>query len=95
MNMNDNLIERDNKVIAGIEKIRFFPVAPIGGKGCYIIDESGKHLLDFAGSWGAAGLGYSHPAITESISKASKSMASTSLLSYASKPAIVFLLVYL
>jgi len=43
MNMNDNLIERDNKVIAGIEKIRFFPVAPIGGKGCYIIDESGKH----------------------------------------------------
>ena len=84
-----NLIERDKKVIAGIEKIRFFPVAPIGGKGCYIIDESGKHLLDFAGSWGAAGLGYSHPAITESISKASKSMASSSLLSYASEPAIL------
>lgn len=89
MNMKGNLIERDNKVIAGIEKIRFFPVAPVGGKGCYIVDESGKHLLDFAGSWGAAGLGYSHPAITESISKASKSMASSSLLSYASEPAIM------
>ena len=87
--MTNNLIDRDNKVIAGIEKIRFFPVAPIGGKGCYIIDESGKHLLDFAGSWGAAGLGYSHPSITKSISNASSSMASSSLLSYASEPAIL------
>ena len=83
-----NLINRDEKVIAGIEKIRFFPVAPIGGDGCYIIEENGRRLLDFAGSWGAAGLGYSHPAITEAISKASQSMASSSLLSYASEPAI-------
>lgn len=87
--MKKNLIERDTKVIAGIEKIRFSPVAPVGGEGCYIIDESGKKLLDFAGSWGAAGLGYSHPAITESIYKSSKSMASSSLLSYASEPAIL------
>ena len=83
-----DLINRDEKVIAGIEKIRFFPVAPIGGDGCYIIEENGRRLLDFAGSWGAAGLGYSHPAITEAISQASKGMASASLLSYASEPAI-------
>ena len=79
--MTNNLIDRDNKVIAGIEKIRFFPVAPIGGKGCYIIEENGREILDFAGSWSAAGLGYSHPAITEAISNASKNMASSSLLS--------------
>jgi len=85
-----NLIERDKKVIADIEKIRFFPIAPIGGEGCYIIDENRRRLLDFAGSWGAAGLGYSHPAIQESISNASQSMASSSLLSYASEPAILF-----
>tara|TARA_Y100000590_G_scaffold10854_1_gene13358 strand:- start:1179 stop:2501 length:1323 start_codon:yes stop_codon:yes gene_type:complete len=87
--MTNNLIDRDNKVIAGIEKIRFFPVAPIGGKGCYIIEENGREILDFAGSWGAAGLGYSHPAITEAISNASKNMASSSLLSYASEPAVL------
>jgi isochorismate hydrolase len=29
-----DLINRDEKVIAGIEKIRFSPVAPIGGDGC-------------------------------------------------------------
>ena len=86
--MVNNLINRDNKFIAGIEKIRFFPVAPVGGDGCYIIEENGRRLLDFAGSWGAAGLGYSHPAITEAITRASKSMASSSLLSYASEPAI-------
>ncbi len=87
--MTNNLIDRDKKVIAGIEKIRFSPVAPIGGKDCYIIEQNGRKILDFAGSWGAAGLGYSHPAITESISKASSSMASSSLLSYASEPAVL------
>ena len=88
INMTKNLINRDNKFIAGIEKIRFFPIAPVGGEGCYIIEENGRRLLDFAGSWGAAGLGYSHPAITEAITRASQSMASSSLLSYASEPAI-------
>ena len=83
-----NLINRDEKVIAGIEKIRFSPIAPIGGDGCYLIEENGRRLLDFAGSWGAAGLGYSNSAITEAITQASKSMASVSLLSYASEPAI-------
>ena len=86
--MSRNLIDRDAKFIAEIEKIRFFPVAPIGGDGCYIIEENGRRLLDFSGSWGAAGLGYSHPAITQAIQQASKSMASASLLSYASEPAI-------
>ena len=49
-----NLINRDEKVIAGIEKIRFSPIAPIGGDGCYLIEENGRRLLDFAGSqsWG-------------------------------------------
>jgi 4-aminobutyrate aminotransferase len=83
-----NLIKRDEKVIAGIEKIRFSPIAPIGGDGCYLIEENGRRLLDFSGSWGAAGLGYSNSAITEAITQASKSMASVSLLSYASEPAI-------
>jgi len=83
-----NLINRDEKVIAGIEKIRFSPIAPIGGDGCYLIEENGRRLLDFSGSWGAAGLGYSNSAITETITQASKSMASVSLLSYASEPAI-------
>ena len=86
--MTNNLIKRDSNHIAGIEKIRFFPVAPIGGEGCFIIEENGRRLLDFSGSWGAAGLGYSHPAISEAINKASKSMASASLLSYATEPAI-------
>ena len=86
--MTNNLIKRDSNYIAGIEKIRFFPVAPIGGEGCFIIEENGRRLLDFSGSWGAAGLGYSHPAISEAINKASKSMASASLLSYATEPAI-------
>jgi len=86
--MTDDILERDAKVIAGIEKLRFFPIAPVGGEGCYLIEADGRRLLDFSGSWGAAGLGYNHAAIVESIGKAARSMASASLLSYVTEPAI-------
>ncbi len=86
--MTEDLLRRDDAVIAGIEKLRFFPVAPVGGEGCYIIERDDRRLLDFAASWGAAGLGYSHPAVAEAVTTAANGMASASLLSYASEPAV-------
>lgn len=86
--MTRDLLARDEAVIAGIEKLRFFPVAPVGGEGCTLIEADGRRLLDFAGSWGAANLGYSHPAVAEAVAGAARNMAATSLLSYASEPAV-------
>jgi 4-aminobutyrate aminotransferase len=75
------LIDRDAKVISRLQKLRFFPLAVVGGKGSYLIDEKGGRLLDLSASWGAASLGHSHPALIEAVSRAVANQAGASILS--------------
>lgn len=86
--MAEGLYERDGRAIAGVEKLRFFPVTAVRGEGCYLFEESGRKLLDLSASWGAASLGYAHPAVVEAVAKAAARMPAVSLLSYAVEPAI-------
>ncbi|MDT5337257.1 MAG: 4-aminobutyrate aminotransferase [Mycobacterium sp.] len=67
------LYERDGAAVAGIEKLRFFPLEVVSGHGSTLVTPDGRELLDLSATWTASGLGHGHPAIVEAVSRAVRS----------------------
>ena len=86
--MKKSLIQRDAAVIAGIQKLRFFHHTIVAGEGCCLIDENKRRLLDLSASWGAASLGYAHPALQQAVNQAMRCQAGASVLSAIVGPAV-------
>ncbi|MCP5076360.1 MAG: aspartate aminotransferase family protein [Rhodobacteraceae bacterium] len=83
-----SLYERDGLALSKLQKLRFFPLALTGGHGSYVVDETGRDLLDLSASWGAASLGHSHPALIDAVSAALANQAGASVLSSTNEAAV-------
>jgi 4-aminobutyrate aminotransferase len=88
MTAANSLYARDSQSVAGLQKLRFFPLALEGGRGAYVTDETGRRLLDLSAAWGAASLGYGHPAIVDAVSAAVRNPAGASILSATHRGAV-------
>ncbi|MGD9475998.1 aspartate aminotransferase family protein [Shinella sp. G-2] len=86
--MADSLYTRDEAAIGSLQKLRFFSLAVTGGNGARLVEEDGRHLIDLTGAWGAASLGYGHPALVEAVSRAVADPAGASILSASNGPAV-------
>ncbi|MGG6896457.1 aspartate aminotransferase family protein [Rhizobium sp. BR 315] len=86
--MAGNLYGRDGATIGNLQKLRFFPLAVAGGRGARLVEQDGRELIDLSGAWGAASLGYGHPAIVEAVSRAVANPAGASILSASNAPAV-------
>lgn len=64
---------RGRQTLATIQQLRFYPLAAVSGEGCWLVDDTGRRLLDLSATWAAASLGYGHPALTEAITRAARS----------------------
>ncbi len=83
-----SLYARDGRHVAGLQKLRFFPLALQGGHGAFVVDDTGRSLLDLSAAWGAASLGYGHPAIVDAVSAAVRNPAGASILSATHRGAV-------
>jgi len=83
----NRLYARDAASVAGLQKLRFFPQAVVGGKGAILRTDDGRALIDLSAAWGAASLGYGHPALVAAVSAAVADPAGASVLSAANAPA--------
>lgn len=68
--MTASLSERDASAIAGVEKLRFFPLEVVSGHGAILLDPNGRELIDLSATWTAMGLGHGHPAVVEAVTRA-------------------------
>lgn len=83
-----SLLERDDQTIARLQKLRFNPAAVIGGSGSTLLLDDGRKLIDLSAGWGAAILGYGHPAIKDAVQRTSDSPAGAGLISVVSAPSV-------
>ena len=63
----DELLQREDRALADVLKIRFYPFSAASASGVRMTDADGRSYLDMTGSGGVAQTGYGHPAVRDAI----------------------------
>ncbi|MFF2273997.1 aspartate aminotransferase family protein [Agromyces sp. NPDC058136] len=77
----ERLAARDEAVIAGVERLRFFPLVAEAGRGELLIEPGGRELIDLSASWTASGFGHGEATIAAAIARAAIDPPGASILS--------------
>ena len=81
------LYDRD-AIVAGVEKLRFAPLALESGQGSWLVEPGGRRLLDLSATWTACGLGHGHPAVREALLRAASAPPGAGALSAVNEDAV-------
>lgn len=73
--------DADRATVAGIEHLRFFPLVTERSEGSILYTPSGRALIDFSASWGAASFGHADPRISDAVCAAVRRGEGVSVLS--------------
>jgi 4-aminobutyrate aminotransferase len=63
----DELLQREDRALADVLKIRFYPFSAASAHGVRMTDADGRSYLDMTGSGGVAQTGYGHPAVRDAL----------------------------
>jgi 4-aminobutyrate aminotransferase len=82
------LLYARDRVVAGVEKLRFFPLAVERGEGSWLVEPGGRRLLDMSATWTASGLGHGHPAVKAALIRAASDPPGAGALSAVHEDAV-------
>lgn len=84
----ESWLARDRAALGLPGKLSFHPMVALEGEGSWLIEPGGRRVLDFSAGWGAASLGYAHPAVVDAVERGVRTMAGVGSLSLVSPPAV-------
>jgi 4-aminobutyrate aminotransferase len=79
---------RDERALASIMKIRFFPLAIAGAAGCRITDVEGRTYLDLTANWAVSNLGYGDPVVRRAVEEQHAATSFASLTTFMNEPSV-------
>ena len=88
MHKKNNLVDRDNIVIANSTKVRYNPMVIQSGSGSTLTDDQGRDYLDFGGNWALANLGYDNVKVKAAIQKQLENTTYAGIVSSINEPAL-------
>ena len=85
---SERLYDRDSRLVARANKVRYNPMVVDKGEGSRLIDADGRRYLDFGAGWALAHLGYDNAAVRDAVAGQMAKTTYAGIVSAVSRPAV-------